>query len=144
MGLFDFMKKEDKKPENRAKEVAKAAPKPEVVKIFVESNEIPYFDPNPKANMEVKLCVRADFDFYGQPDEAAAKAAAVESYKYAFAKTSGQLPVSEFSKSINMNAFRNSMMEYMREQGFDIKYVSIGFASYNKEYNELINHPRAY
>jgi hypothetical protein len=142
MGLFDFMKKEEKKPERKEQKAAPAAP--QVVKIFVESNDIPYFDPNPKANMEVKLCVRADFDFNSQPDEEAAKAAAIESFKYAFGKTSGQLPVSEFSKSVNTVAFRNSMMEYMREQGFDIKYVSIGFASYNKEYNELINHPRAY
>ena len=144
MGLFDFMKKEEKKPAGGAKAEVKAAPKQEVVKIFVESNDIPYFDPNPKANMEVKLCVRADFDFNSQPDEEAARAAAVESFKYAFGKTSGQLPVSEFSKSVNSNAFRNSMIEYMRQQGFDIKYVYLGFASYNKEYNELINHPRAY
>ena len=48
------------------------------------------------------------------------------------------MKLSEFAKSPYVNTLRNSMMEYMRNKGFDIKYVWIGFASLNKEYHDLI------
>lgn len=134
MGLFDFLKKEEKKSKTNAPE--KEVQKPETFKMFVECNEVPYHDP--ERDMDVKLCVRADFDFNGKPDEEAAQKAAIESYHATFGAVSGKMKLSEFAKSPYMNTLRNSMMEYMRNKGFDIKYVWIGFASLNKEYNDLI------
>ncbi len=133
MGLFNFSKKE-KKPVTKAPE--KEAQKPEPYKMFVECNEVPYHDP--ERDMDVKLCIRADFDFYGKPDEEAAKTAAIESFHAAFGAVSGEMQLRDFSRSPHMNTLRNSMMEYMRNKGFDIKYVSLGFAGLNKEYHDLI------
>ena len=67
MGLFDFMKKKDTKPEreNQAKAVNPASLESYTIK--VENDQIPFHDCG--VNMDVKLLVRAEFIFKGiKPD----------------------------------------------------------------------------
>ena len=96
MGLFDFLKNNEKK----AEQDKKAAPKKETAvnpaslesyTVKVENDQIPYHDPG--IDMDVKLLVRAEFIFKGnKPDEAAVSEAAVQSFKDAFAKIDGKVP----------------------------------------------------
>ena len=141
MGLFDFLKKEEKKEEKkpvRKLEDNREILKKEFVTIFVRDDEVPYHDP--RVDMDVMLSVRADIQIFAPaPDEGEVKKAAVECYRSVFGAISGQVSVSEFNKAPHNNQIRNAMMDYMREHGFDIKYISIGFMSYNKESNEKVN-----
>ena len=140
MGLFDFMKKNEKKPET-AKKAAANPSKPvnpgalETFTIKVENDQIPFHDPS--VDMDVKLLVRAEFYFNIKPDEEAVKVAAVQSFKDAFATIDGKVPASEFTK--NINPLKKAMRESMVAQGFEVYSVMINRMSYNKEYKEIIN-----
>ena len=137
MGLFDFLKNNEKK----AEQDKKAAPKQETAvnpvslesyTFKVENDQIPYHDPG--IDMDVKLLVRAEFIFKGnKPDEAA-----VQSFKDAFAKIDGKVPAKEFTKSANMNMLKSAMRESMVAQGFDVYSVMINWMSYNKEYKTIV------
>ena len=67
MGLFDFMKKNDKKAEPEIKAADKpAAVNPASLESYtfkVENDQIPFHDPG--VDMDVKLLVRAEFIFKG-------------------------------------------------------------------------------
>ena len=90
--------------------------------------------------MDVKLLVRAEFIFKGiKPDEGAVTAAAIQSFKDAFAKIDGQVPASEFTKSANMNLLKKAMRESMISQGFEVWSVTINWMSFNQEYKEIVN-----
>ncbi len=142
MGLFDFLKNNEKK----AEQDKKAAPKKETAvnpaslesyTVKVENDQIPYHDPG--IDMDVKLLVRAEFIFKGnKPDEAAVSEAAVQSFKDAFAKIDGKVPAKEFTKSANMNMLKSAMRESMVAQGFDVYSVMINWMSYNKEYKTIV------
>lgn len=141
MGLFDFMKKKDTKPEsgNQAKAVNPASLESYTIK--VENDQIPFHDCG--VNMDVKLLVRAEFIFKGiKPDEGAVTQAAVQSFKDAFSTIDGQVPANEFTKSANMNLLKKAMRESMIAQGFEVWSVMINWMSFNKEYNEIINGPK--
>ena len=135
MGLFDFLKNNEKK----AEQDKKAAPKKETAvnpaslesyTVKVENDQIPYHDPG--IDMDVKLLVRAEYIFKGnKPDEAAVSEAAVQSFKDAFAKIDGKVPAKEFTKSANMNMLKSAMRESMVTQGFDVYSVMINWMSYN-------------
>ena len=142
MGLFDFMKKNDAA---NKKEAAKAVNQPAVnpaslesYTVKVENDQIPFHDPG--VGMDVKLLVRAEFIFKGiKPDEGAVTAAAIQSFKDAFAKIDGQVPASEFTKSANMNLLKKAMRESMISQGFEVWSVMINWMSFNQEYKEIVN-----
>ena len=143
MGLFDFMKKNDAA---NKKEAAKAVNQPAAVNpaslesytVKVENDQIPFHDPG--VDMDVKLLVRAEFIFKGiKPDEGAVTAAAIQSFKDAFAKIDGQVPASEFTKSANMNLLKKAMRESMISQGFEVWSVTINWMSFNQEYKEIVN-----
>ena len=141
MGLFDFMKKKDTKPEreNQTKAVNPASLESYTIK--VENDQIPFHDCG--VNMDVKLLVRAEFIFKGiKPDEGAVTQAAVQSFKDAFATIDGQVPANEFTKSANMNLLKKAMRESMIAQGFEVWSVMINWMSFNKEYSEIINGPK--
>jgi hypothetical protein len=90
--------------------------------------------------MDVKLLVRAEFIFKGiKPDEGAVTAAAIQSFKDAFAQIDGQVPAKEFTKSTNINLLKKAMRESMTAQGFEVWSVSINWASFNNEYKEIVN-----
>ena len=141
MGIFDFMKKKDTAPARssgggKAPEVNPASLESYTYK--VESDQIPFHDCG--VNMDVKLLVRAEFIFKGvKPDEAAVNAAAIKSFKDAFAQIEGQVPVKEFSKSANINQLKKAMRESMIAQGFEVWSVMLNWMSYNKEYSAIVN-----
>lgn len=137
MGLFDFLKKNETKaePAKKAAEVNPASLESYTFK--VENDQIPYHDPG--VNMDVKLLVRAEFIFKGnKPDEQAVNAAAVQSFKDAFAQIDGQVPASEFTKSTNMNMLKKAMRESMQAQGLDVYSVMINWMSFNQETKDKI------
>ena len=65
-----------------------------------------------------------------------------KSFKEAFAKIEGQVPVKEFTKNANMNQLKTAMRESMIAQGLEVWSVMLNWMSYNKEYNEIINGPK--
>lgn len=143
MGLFDFMKKNDKKaePDKKAADVQAAAVNPASPESFtfkVENDQIPFHDPG--VDMDVKLLVRAEFIFKGnKPDEQAVNNAAIQSFKDAFALIDGKVPAREFTKSANMNMLKKAMRESMTAQGLDVYSVMINWMSFNDEYKAIVN-----
>jgi hypothetical protein len=140
MGLFDFLKKNEPEKKKAGKKAAAVNPASLESYIFkVENDQIPFHDPG--VDMDVKLLVRAEFIFKGvKPDEKAVEAAAIQSFKDAFAKIDGQVSANEFTKNANMNLLKKAMRESMIAQGFDVYSVMLNQMSYNKEYNAMINH----
>lgn len=144
MGILDFMKKKETAPAKssgggKAPEVNPASLESFTYK--VESDQIPFHDCG--VNMDVKLLVRAEFIFKGiQPDEAVVTEAAIKSFKEAFAKIEGQVPVKEFTKNANMNQLKTAMRESMIAQGLEVWSVMLNWMSYNKEYSEIIHGPK--
>lgn len=141
MGLFDFLKKD---PSSEKKTTSRGNPAPEVnpasLESFtykVENDQIPYHDPG--VNMDVKLLVRAEFEFKGiKPDAGAVEKAAIQSFKDAFAQIDGQIPASDFGKSSTMNQVKKAMRESMISQGFEVWSVMINWMSFNNEYKEIV------
>lgn len=143
MSLFDFMKKNEKKPDTDKKATAnQAAPvNPASLESYtfkIENDQIPFHDPG--VDMDVKLLVRAEFIFKGnKPDEQAVNNAAVQSFKDAFAQIDGKVPANEFTKSANMNMLKKAMRESMIAQGLDVYSVMINWMSFNSEYKAIVN-----
>ena len=138
MGLFDFMKKNEKKAGSEAKKTPVNPASLESYTIKVENDQIPFHDPG--VDMDVKLLVRAEYMFKGnKPDEQAVKEAAVQSFKDAFAQIDGKVPAKEFTKSENMNMLKKAMRESMIAQGFDVYSVMINWMSFNDEYKAIVN-----
>jgi hypothetical protein len=142
MGLFDFMKKNEKKAEPEIKAADKpAAVNPASLESYtfkVENDQIPFHDPG--VDMDVKLLVRAEFIFKGnKPDDQAVNDAAIQSFKDAFALIDGKVPAREFTKSANMNMLKKAMRESMTAQGLDVYSVMINWMSFNDEYKAIVN-----
>ena len=137
MGLFDFMKKNETKNVSDKKTADVNPASLETYTVKVENDQIPFHDIG--VNMDVKLLVRAEFQFKGnKPDEQAVTEGAIQSFKDAFAQIEGQIPASEFTKSANMNMLKKAMRESMVAQGFDVYSVMINWMSFNKEYKEIV------
>ncbi len=135
MGLFDFLKKDEKKEEPAKKQ---EPVNNELYVIKVDTDQIPYHDPG--VNMDVKLLVRTEFQFKGsKPDENMVNEVGVQCIAEAFSKVSGEIPVSEFSKSVNINKMKSLTVESAKAHGLDIYYVYINWISFNDEYREIIN-----